>query len=117
MRCEESDLSVTYILDGLEGILTLAGVQSSISVLVKELRKNKVSIAHNAISIEVEADVGDEFSSPIGLDFGHGAIRVCLITSLPPGWNLDFLVLDKLSLLLSLRILISIQILVTPPMV
>lgn len=49
---------LTYILDGFIGIAAFLGIEFSIAFGVEEFADDVVSVADNAIAVEIVADVG-----------------------------------------------------------
>ena len=64
-------------------------VESTIAVFVKHLAEDEVTISDDAITIEVEADIGYPLLAPVLIDGSESLGR--LGAALPPGRNFDFL--------------------------
>ena len=77
----------SYIADGLHGIFPFACVQTTVAIFVEEFGKDEVSIANDAITVKVIADICDKLLPAILLQVCQSAIRISLFTFLPPSWN------------------------------
>ena len=79
-----------YIANGFQGIISFSCVQAASTFFIEEFGEDKISVANDAITIEIVADIRNEFLSPVRLKLSVRAVRVSLFSALPPGRNLDF---------------------------
>ena len=77
-----------YITNGFQGIISFSCVQTAFTFFIEELGEDKISIANDAITIKIVADIRNEFLSPVSLKLSVRAVRVSLFSALPPGRNL-----------------------------
>ena len=82
---------LAYIADGFHSIAAFPSIQATISIFIEEFSNDKISIANDAIAIEIKAYIRNEFLPPILLELRICLVRVSLLPTLPPGWNLGLL--------------------------
>ena len=82
---------LAYIADGFHSIAAFPSIQATISIFIEELSNDKISIANDAITIEIKAYIGNEFLPPDLLELRIRLVRVSFLSTLPPAWNLGLL--------------------------
>ena len=84
---------LAYIADGFHSIVAFPSIQATISIFIEELSNDKISIANDAITVEIKAYIGNEFLPPDLLELRIRLVRVSFLSTRPPGWNFGLLLL------------------------